>query len=248
MALALPLLEVCLSVGRRFLASEPIFGGDRGHIHHRLLDFGFTPRRVALLLYGVCTIGAVLSLLPSVVRQQYAGLVVVAFGLVTWLGVHCLRYVEFEAASRFLWNRLRPMLRGHVQLERLERSLRSASTIGRCWDAVEDAARSLGYSEVNARLAGARYSTTSPSARNGAYWQMRLNLPGSDYVNITQRDGAARNPILVIPFIELLSRILPAKLESLQIQWAAVEPQNSSTTSVMSSDWATPSVNPATPS
>jgi hypothetical protein len=140
------------------------------------------------------------------------------------------------------------MLRGHVQLERLERSLRSASTIGRCWDAVEDAARSLGYSEVNARLAGTRYSTTSPSARNGTYWQMRLNLPGNDYVNITQRDGAARNPILVIPFVELLSRILPAKLESMQIQWAAVEPRNSSTTSVMSSDWATPSVNPATPS
>jgi UDP-GlcNAc:undecaprenyl-phosphate GlcNAc-1-phosphate transferase len=248
MALALPLLEVCLSVVRRFLASEPIFEGDRGHIHHRLLDFGFTPRRVALLLYGVCTVGAVLSLLPGVVRQQYAGAVVVAFGLATWLGVHCLRYVEFEAASRFLWNRLRPMLRGHVQLERLERSLRSASTIGRCWDAVEDAARSLGYSEVNARLAGTRYSTTAPCARNGAYWQMRLNLPGNDYVNITQRDGAARNPILLIPFVELLSRILPAKLESVQIQWPAVEPQNSSTTSVMSSDWATPSVNPATPS
>jgi UDP-GlcNAc:undecaprenyl-phosphate GlcNAc-1-phosphate transferase len=248
MALALPLLEACLSVVRRFLASEPIFEGDRGHIHHRLLDFGFTPRRVALLLYGVCTVAAVLSLLPSVVRQQYAGVVVVAFGLATWLGVHCLRYVEFEAASRFVWNRLRPMLRGHVQLERLERSLRSATTIGRCWDAVEDAARSLGYSEVNARLAGTRYSTTSPSARNGTYWQMRLNLPGNDYVNITQRDGAARNPILVIPFVELLSRILPAKLESMQLQWSAVEPQNSNTTRVMSSDWATPSVNPATPS
>jgi hypothetical protein len=84
-------------------------------------------------------------------------------------------------------------------------------------------------------------------------WGVRVatfyDLPGipNDYVNITQRDGAARNPILVIPFVELLSRILPGKLESMQIQWSAVEPGNS-TTSVMSSDWATPSVNPATPS
>jgi hypothetical protein len=212
------------------------------------LEFGFSPRYVALLLYGVCTVGAVLSLLPIVVRQQYAGVVVVAFGLATWLGVHCLRYVEFEAASRFLWNRLRPMLRGHVLLERLERTLHSASTIGECWDAVEDAARSLGYSEVNARLAGTRYSKARPSIHHGTYWQMRLNLPGGDYVNITQRDGASRNPILVIPFVELLSRILSAKLDSMQVQWPAVEPQNSRTTSVMSSDWATPSVNPATPS
>jgi UDP-GlcNAc:undecaprenyl-phosphate/decaprenyl-phosphate GlcNAc-1-phosphate transferase len=248
MALALPLLEVCLSVVRRFLASEPIFGGDRGHIHHRLLDFGFTPRRVALLLYGVCTLGAVLSLLPSVVRQQYAGAVIVAFGLATWLGVHCLRYVEFEAASRFIWNRLRPMLRGHVQLERLERALRAASTIPECWHAVEDAALSLGYSEVNARLAGARYATSSPSARNGAYWQMRLNLPGNDYVNITQRGGAAGNPILVIPFVELLSRVLPPKLESVQIQLPLQTPASPRTAAVLSSDWAAPSVNPATPS
>ena len=73
-------------------------------------------------------------------------------------------------------------------------------------------------------------------------------VEGRDYVNITQRDGAASNPILVIPFVELLSRILPAKLESMQIQLPAMAPQNSRTTSVMSSNWATPSVNPATPS
>jgi len=51
MALALPLLEVGLSILRRFLRNEPIFTGDRGHIHHRLLDRGFTPRKAALLLY-----------------------------------------------------------------------------------------------------------------------------------------------------------------------------------------------------
>jgi hypothetical protein len=182
------------------------------------------------------------------VRRQYAGLVVVAFGLATWLGVHFLRYVEFEAASRFFWNRLRPMLRGHVQLERLERALQSAASIEQCWDAVEKAARALGYSEINARLAGMRYDSASPPPGHGAYWQMRLNLPGRDFVNITQRDGAARNPILVIPFVELLSRILPAKLEAVQNQWPAIEPQNSNTASVMSSDWATPSVNSAMPS
>jgi len=248
MALALPLLEVCLSVARRFVASEPIFEGDRGHIHHRLLELGFTPRRVALLLYCVCTVGAILSLLPNVVRRQYAGVVVVGFGLATWLGVHFLRYVEFEAARRFLWNRLRPMLRDHVQLERLERSLRSASTVGQCWGAVESCASSLGYSEVNARLAGISYTTISLAPRTGPYWQMRLNLPGSNYVNITQRDGAAKNPILLIPFVELLRRILPEKLEGMQLQWPAAEPWNSSTTTVISSDWATPSVNPATPS
>ena len=248
MALALPLLEVGLSIVRRFLASEPIFAGDRGHIHHRLLEFGFTPRRVALLLYGVCAIAAVLALLPNVVTGHYAGAVVVVFGLATWLGVHCLRYVEFEAASRFVGKWLRPMLRGHVQLERMERALKAAHSIDQCWAAVAEAARALGYSEVNARLAGELYATTVIPATAGAYWQMRLNLSGRDYVNITQRDGAVRNPILVIPFVELLRRTLPEKLAAVQLQAVDSVPKNSSTRTVMSSDWATPSVNPATPS
>ena len=47
MTLAIPLLDVCLSVVRRYMRHEPLFKADRGHIHHRLLDRGFTPRRVA---------------------------------------------------------------------------------------------------------------------------------------------------------------------------------------------------------
>src|SRR5262249_32959422 len=53
LVMALPLLEVGLSVVRRFLRNEPIFAGDRGHIHHRLLDRGLSPRRVAISLYVV---------------------------------------------------------------------------------------------------------------------------------------------------------------------------------------------------
>ncbi len=52
MALALPLVDVALSIGRRFLRSAPIFSGDRGHIHHMVLARGFKPRDTALILYG----------------------------------------------------------------------------------------------------------------------------------------------------------------------------------------------------
>jgi UDP-GlcNAc:undecaprenyl-phosphate GlcNAc-1-phosphate transferase len=248
MALALPLLEVGLSVMRRFLASEPIFGGDRGHIHHRLLDRGFTPRGVSLLLYGGCGVGATLSLLQSVLHRRYAGAVVVLFGLVTWAGVRCLRYVEFGAAARFLRTRLRPMLSGHVKLERLAEWLESASTAEKCWRAIERAGQSLGYSYLNARLAGILFSTATVPARHGAWWQMRLNLPGNNYVNVTQHCSAGKRAMLLIPFVELLGRTLPAKLAAMENQRSAAPPRNSSTTTVISSDWAAPSVNVATPS
>ncbi|MCP5111522.1 MAG: undecaprenyl/decaprenyl-phosphate alpha-N-acetylglucosaminyl 1-phosphate transferase, partial [bacterium] len=67
MALAVPLMDTALAVVRRFLRGKPIFGADRGHVHHRLLDKGLAPRSVALLLYGACGFAAALSLLTSVV-------------------------------------------------------------------------------------------------------------------------------------------------------------------------------------
>ena len=51
-----------LGGGSSLLRQKPIFAADRGHIHHRLLDRGLTPRKVALLLYGCCAVGAVCSL------------------------------------------------------------------------------------------------------------------------------------------------------------------------------------------
>src|SRR5262249_50739772 len=54
MALSLPLLDAAASVARRYLRRQRIFTPDRNHVHHRLLERGFSPRKVALILYGVC--------------------------------------------------------------------------------------------------------------------------------------------------------------------------------------------------
>jgi hypothetical protein len=162
--------------------------------------------------------------------------------------VHCLNYLEFGAAARFLRTRLRPMLSGHVKLERLARWLESASSVEECWQAVERAGHSLGYSHINARLAGRHFASGAGLAWDGAWWQMRLNLPGNDYVNVTRHNRISERPMLLIPFVELLGRSLPQKLAAIQGQRTEATPRKSSTTTVMSSDWGAPSVNAATPS
>lgn len=266
MALALPLLEVAISIVRRFLRNEPIFLGDRGHIHHRLLDRGLTPRRVALLLYGAGTVGALLSLLESVIQNRYAGLVILLFTAATGIGVHHLKYVEFDVAGHFLRTGLRPMLSAHVKLRTVEHGLLAATSVEQCWQALEQGARSLGYGSITARLRGIRFAaeTSRPPA---AHWQMRLNLPGHDFVNITQRDAGPAQPVLVIGFIELARRLLPAKLAEIKpilaagaidpglanlaaaMEWDYPDgPRNSSTSTVMSSDCGDPSVKAATAS
>lgn len=242
MVLALPLLEVGLSIVRRFLRNEPIFAGDRGHIHHRLLDRGLSPRRVAVSLYVVCGLGASISLVESVLRFRYAAGALVVFGVAFCLGVRYLDYAEFRATWS-LWSGLRPMLGAHVELQLLESALKSSGSIEQCWSALERTARALGYSSVRARLGGGHFQTHAESAHNGAFWQMRLNLPGDDYLNITQQEGGSEQPVLVVPFIALVRNVLPPKLTEIGRQSAARKP---STRTVMSSDCAAPSVNCAT--
>jgi UDP-GlcNAc:undecaprenyl-phosphate GlcNAc-1-phosphate transferase len=215
MALALPLLDVGLSVIRRLINNEPVFGGDRGHIHHRLLDRGFTPRGVALLLYAVCGFGATLSLLQSVLQNRFSGLLLVLFGAAVFVGVRYLAYAEFEAVRRFFWLGFRPALRTHVILETFERTLVKARSVEECWDTLQVAARHLGYSQMYVRLSGERFGVLPPRDPDLTFWQMRLNLMNGDFVNITQRLDTRELPVLVGPFIEVVRRVIPEKLEQL---------------------------------
>jgi UDP-GlcNAc:undecaprenyl-phosphate/decaprenyl-phosphate GlcNAc-1-phosphate transferase len=210
MALALPLIEVGLSIARRFLRNEPIFEGDRGHIHHRLLDRGFTPRRVALVLYGAGGVAATLSL----IRNRFPGFAFLLFLVAAYGGVRYLSYAEFRAAGRFVRSWLRPVLGAQVRVELLERSLRSAGTVAECWTAIATAGRALGYGRVVARLNGVRFAS-GPSGRREA-WQMRVNLSGGDYVNISHFPGATGQPRILASFVEMVGSVLPGVLESLR--------------------------------
>ena len=77
LAVSIPLIDVVLSILRRFLRNQPIFQADRGHIHHRLLDLGLSPKKAVLTMYGICAVVAVLSLLASALHNQFSGLIVI---------------------------------------------------------------------------------------------------------------------------------------------------------------------------
>jgi hypothetical protein len=126
----------------------------------------------------------------------------------------------------------------------LERQLHAAATIEECWLALENAAHSLGYSHMTARLGDVRFSTQPRGPREHAHWQMRLNLAPDIWINITQRPGGSEQPVLLVPFADALRRSLPAKLSALADQSSL----NSRTTTVISSDCVAPPANIATAS
>jgi UDP-GlcNAc:undecaprenyl-phosphate/decaprenyl-phosphate GlcNAc-1-phosphate transferase len=96
----LPILETALSVLRRFLSGRPVFTADREHIHHKLLQRGLSQRQVAITLYAVSAVFALLSLFLLWPTQRTLGLVLAVLGTGVWIGIQHLGYLEFGELKR----------------------------------------------------------------------------------------------------------------------------------------------------
>ena len=96
----LPILETMLSIVRRLISGRPIFTADREHIHHKLLQMGFSHRQVVIVLYAVSAIFALLSLFLIWPTGSTLGLVLAVLGTGIWLGVQHLNYLEFGELRR----------------------------------------------------------------------------------------------------------------------------------------------------
>ncbi len=53
---ALPLADTMFAIVRRLLAGKSPFSADRGHLHHRFVDMGFTQKETVKVLYAICGI------------------------------------------------------------------------------------------------------------------------------------------------------------------------------------------------
>ncbi|HWR53009.1 MAG TPA: MraY family glycosyltransferase [Bryobacteraceae bacterium] len=208
MALAVPICDTGLAVLRRFLTAKPIFGADRGHIHHRLLDLGLTPRRVVMMLYLASAAAACFALIQSYVPNGLSGLVLLGFSIAAWFCIHRLGYEEFRAAADSL--RLR-LLRRHVgdqlRLGRFEASLTAAVTQDECWNAVREGAREFGFTSVALQLNGKSYQESICPSGNGQ-WSVSIPLAGSDYIHLTRDFHSAQSPLTFTPFVDSVYREL----------------------------------------
>jgi UDP-GlcNAc:undecaprenyl-phosphate GlcNAc-1-phosphate transferase len=217
MVLSIPLLDTALAIGRRILRRQPIFTGDRAHIHHKLLDRGLAPRRVALLLYGICGIAAAFSIFQSVAEREIAAALLVLFCAAAWLGIQHLGYVEFGIAGRLaVPSTFFRMLDSQLRLRALEDELARAASAGECWDAIRGASRDFGFARVIMRLAGdTRDERLRETASPSNCWMLRVPLSHIDYVNIGHEFASPVEPMILAKFAGVLRAVLEPKLPAL---------------------------------
>ncbi|PWU09318.1 MAG: hypothetical protein C5B51_06440 [Terriglobia bacterium] len=217
MAFAIPLLDASLAVLRRFLRNQPIFGADRRHIHHLLLDRGMTPRRVALLVYGTCTVAAICSLLQT--GDQFGGLVIVLFCIAAWVGVQNLGYSEFGLARRLLFGgTFRQIIDVQFRLKRFEQALSSAVTAEQSWSVLQTGFEEFGFAGGRAVMEGQIFESAFGREEPKEGFQLRIPLSESEYVNLRREFNKPLESGVVAGFAEVVYRVLSARLRRRSIE------------------------------
>lgn len=137
----LPVMETGLSVMRRFLNGTPVFGSDRGHIHHMLLRRGLNQRQVVIVLYGVCALFSLFGLMLLNPARNIAALIFFILGVGIVFGVQHLRYAEFSELGNQIRQgvaRRRRALAVNVKVLKVSSDLNEARTLDEFFQALSE--------------------------------------------------------------------------------------------------------------
>ena len=92
--LGLPILDTSLAIVRRTRRGQPVFDGDREHLHHRLLALGLSERRSILLLYALCASFGLAGLLATAAASWQTAAAIGALLAVLLVFERRLRFVR----------------------------------------------------------------------------------------------------------------------------------------------------------
>ncbi len=212
MALSLPLFEVGLSVGRRFLRNQPIFQPDRGHIHHRLLALGFEPRGAAIILYIACGVAAALSLLQSSLSYHVGGAIIVLFCALSWLGIKHLGYVEFSTARRVLaTGGVLRLVQHEIYLSHFRDALLQAHTCTDCWITIRNACKDLHFVSIELRLNGQIFHEVFDANVVESAWEFTREFGRKGSITL-RRSMQSDSPSLLNLFFQILQDSIGATI------------------------------------
>jgi len=94
-ALGYPILDTLLAIARRMVRGQPLFSGDRDHIHHRLLNRGASPSRAAIQVYAISAVLGALCLAAVAANHLTLGIAIGGVLLMAIFGARLLGYLQW---------------------------------------------------------------------------------------------------------------------------------------------------------
>ncbi|MBB6678763.1 glycosyltransferase family 4 protein [Cohnella lubricantis] len=71
--IGVPLSDTFFAIVRRWVQKKPIFAPDKGHLHHRLQQLGFSHRKTVLIIYGIAAFFGACAVIQSVASSSGMG-------------------------------------------------------------------------------------------------------------------------------------------------------------------------------
>ena len=93
---ALPLFDTANAIVRRVLSGRSPFSPDRGHLHHKLVDMGFTHKESVKILYAVCALMGLVSVVFTDTMFDQTRLYKAIILLVIAVGVLIVNFVMMK--------------------------------------------------------------------------------------------------------------------------------------------------------
>jgi UDP-GlcNAc:undecaprenyl-phosphate/decaprenyl-phosphate GlcNAc-1-phosphate transferase len=209
LALSVPLLDTAISIFRRFLRRQPIFGADRAHIHHKLLSRGLTPRRVVLLLYGFCGISAGTSILLTELHPRYQSFIIILVCLGAAMALRYLDYTEFRVASGMVLNgNIRRLVAEEIDLDVFARELAATEGFDKCWELICRNYVQFGFGRIELYCEQVK---KVGNASNG--WRVQIDFHNHGHMCLIRESHPASSGAASLLFVDCVSRIFGRKLD-----------------------------------
>ena len=94
LAAGVPIMDTAFAIIRRKRAHRPVDEADRGHIHHRLLEAGFTQRATVLIMWAWTAALALCAVLITELSGWARILILVVIAVITGYGIIKLRLLQ----------------------------------------------------------------------------------------------------------------------------------------------------------
>ena len=113
-ALGIPILDTLFAILRRAIRGLPLFRADAEHIHHRLIELGYSKGQALAVLYAT---GAILSLLGMVLLTQRGHGMVITAAALALAALAVARYLGYVRSFRGLRQQVTRAMERRQQLE-----------------------------------------------------------------------------------------------------------------------------------
>ncbi len=167
LAFGFPVVDAAMTMSRRIVSRRPVFQGDNEHIHHMLLARGWSQRKVALVLYGVCASFGLAAVIFPATGSKVTGVILFVISVAVIIAVGHLRYHEVDeirAGVRRTVADRRLRVAKNIEVRRAARALVKASDLYEVFEAIRRMLEFGEFTFANAQVGQAGHADANERA------------------------------------------------------------------------------------